>query len=57
MWNFAVTFFVFALIAALLGFTGIAVATAGMAKILFYVFIVLFIITAISHRSKRRNSL
>ena len=35
MLSWAVTFFVIALIAALFGFTGIAVAAAGIAKLLF----------------------
>jgi uncharacterized membrane protein YtjA (UPF0391 family) len=38
-------FFVFGLIAALLGFTGIAGAAIGIAKILFFVFAVLFLVT------------
>ena len=39
----AVIFFVIALVAAVFGFTGIAVAAAGIAKILFFVFLVLFL--------------
>jgi uncharacterized membrane protein YtjA (UPF0391 family) len=35
MLRMALAFFVIALIAAVLGFSGIAVATAGIAKILF----------------------
>jgi uncharacterized membrane protein YtjA (UPF0391 family) len=49
MIRWAVGFFVIALIAALLGFTGAAVAFAGVAKILFYIFIVLFVITLVGH--------
>ena len=41
MLYWAVMFFVVALIAALFGFTGIALAAAGIAKILFFVFIAL----------------
>jgi len=37
-------FFVIALIAAVFGFTGIAVFAAGVAKILFFIFLVLFIV-------------
>jgi uncharacterized membrane protein YtjA (UPF0391 family) len=40
----AVIFFVIALVAAVFGFTGIAVAAAGIAKILFFVFLVLFLV-------------
>lgn len=51
MLRWALIFFVISLIAALFGFTGIAVAAAGIAKILFFIFIVitlLFIVLAIS---------
>ena len=44
MLYWALVFFVISLIAALFGFTGIAVATAGIAKILFFIFLILFII-------------
>jgi len=47
MLYWAVVFFVISLIAALFGFTGIAIAFAGIAKILFFVFVVLFILTLI----------
>ncbi|MGD9300917.1 MAG: DUF1328 domain-containing protein [Desulfobacterales bacterium] len=45
MLYWAIVFFVISLIAALFGFTGIAIAFAGIAKILFFVFVVLFILT------------
>lgn len=43
MLNWALTFLVIALIAAALGFGGIAGTSAGIAKILFVVFIALFL--------------
>jgi uncharacterized membrane protein YtjA (UPF0391 family) len=46
-------FFVVALIAAIFGFTGIALAAAGVAKILFYLFLVLFLISLIGGLVKR----
>jgi len=49
MLRWALAFFVVAIVAALLGFTGIAVATAGIAKILFFIFLVLFLISLIGH--------
>ena len=49
MLYWALLFFVVALLAAVFGFTGIALAAAGVAKILFFVFLVLFIISLISH--------
>ncbi len=53
MLRMAIAFFVIALIAAVLGFTGIAVATAGIAKILFYIFLVLFLLSLVSHLIRR----
>ena len=47
MLYWAIVFFVISLIAALFGFTGIAIAFAGIAKILFFIFVVLFVITLI----------
>ncbi len=44
MLRWAIGFLIIALIAAVFGFGGIAVASAGIAKLLFYIFIVLFII-------------
>lgn len=49
MLQWAVTFLVIALIAAVLGFGGIASASVGIAKIIFLVFIVLFVIAAAMH--------
>jgi uncharacterized membrane protein YtjA (UPF0391 family) len=48
MLGWALTFLVIALIAAALGFGGIAGASAGIAQILFFVFIVLFVIAMIA---------
>ncbi len=52
MLNWAITFFVVALIAAILGFGGVAVAAAGIAKIFFVVFLVLFVISLATHFSR-----
>jgi uncharacterized membrane protein YtjA (UPF0391 family) len=43
MLKLALFFFVVSLVAALFGFTGISAATAGIAKILFFLFIVIFL--------------
>ena len=48
MLGWALTFLVVALIAALFGFGGIAVASAGIAKIIFFVFLVLFAVSLIA---------
>jgi uncharacterized membrane protein YtjA (UPF0391 family) len=45
MLHYAVVFLVIALIAALFGFGGIAAGAVGIAKILFFVFVVLAIVS------------
>jgi uncharacterized membrane protein YtjA (UPF0391 family) len=46
---------IISLISAVFGFGGIYVAAAGIAKILFFVFIVLFVISLISGGVARRD--
>jgi uncharacterized membrane protein YtjA (UPF0391 family) len=41
MLRLALFFFIVSLVAALFGFTGISAATAGVAKLLFFLFIVI----------------
>jgi uncharacterized membrane protein YtjA (UPF0391 family) len=43
MLNWALMFLLVALLAAVFGFTGIAVAAAGIARLLFFLFLVLFL--------------
>lgn len=45
MLHYAIVFLVVALIAAIFGFGGIATSAMGIAKILFYVFIAMAIVT------------
>jgi uncharacterized membrane protein YtjA (UPF0391 family) len=47
MLGWALTFLVIALIAAVLGFGGVAGTAVGIAKILFFVFIVLFLLSLV----------
>ena len=47
MLNWAAIFFVIALVAAIFGFGGIASASVGIAQILFFVFIALFVMSLI----------
>lgn len=47
MLYYSLVFLIVALIAAALGFGGIAGASIGIAKILFFVFIVLFVVSLI----------
>jgi uncharacterized membrane protein YtjA (UPF0391 family) len=44
MLGWAITFLILGLIAALFGFTGVAGAAVGIAKILFFVFLVIFVV-------------
>jgi len=54
MLYYAIVFFVVALIAAALGFGGIAGAATGIAKILFFVFLILFIASLVFGGLRRR---
>ncbi len=56
MLNWSVTFFVIAIISAIFGFTGIAGAAIEIAKISFYIFIILFLISFVFGVIKGRDS-
>ncbi|MCX5580415.1 DUF1328 domain-containing protein [Kaistia terrae] len=53
MLNWAILFLVVALVAAVLGFGGIAGTAIGIAKIIFVVAIVLFLISGVLHLLRR----
>ncbi len=53
MLSWALFFLVFAMIAALFGFGGIAATSAGIAQVLFYVFLVLFIVSLLFGVARR----
>ena len=53
MLYWALTFFLIALVAAVLGFGGVAIAAAGIAKLLFFIFLVLFIVSLVAHALRR----
>ena len=55
--NWAAVFLVIALVAALLGFGGIAGSAVGIAKILFFVFLVLFVLSLIFGGLRRGPSI
>lgn len=55
MLGWALTFLVVALIAGLLGFTAIAGTAIGVAKILFFVFVVLFVVSLVMHLVRGRS--
>jgi uncharacterized membrane protein YtjA (UPF0391 family) len=52
MLYYAIVFLIIALVAGFLGFGGIAIAAAGIAKILFYIFIVLFLTSVVMHLAR-----
>lgn len=54
MLRWALVFFLVALLAAVFGFTGIALAAAGIAKILFYLFVILLMLSLLGHVAKRQ---
>ncbi|MES1203376.1 MAG: DUF1328 domain-containing protein [Pseudomonadota bacterium] len=53
MLQWALTFFVLAIVAGVFGFGVIATAAAGIAKILFFLFLVLFVISLVSGGMRR----
>jgi uncharacterized membrane protein YtjA (UPF0391 family) len=56
MLRWAIGFFVLALIAALLGFGGIAASAAGIAKILFWGFVILFVVSLVTGLATGRTT-
>ena len=56
MLSWVVTFLVIALIAAILGFGGLAGASIEIAKIIFFVAIVLFLVSAVVGLARGRTS-
>ncbi|MAT34547.1 MAG: DUF1328 domain-containing protein [Ponticaulis sp.] len=57
MLGWALAFFVLAIIAAAFGFGGIAGASAGIAQLLFFVFLALLVITFIARAVRGRSVL
>jgi uncharacterized membrane protein YtjA (UPF0391 family) len=55
MLYWAVIFLVIALIAGLFGFGGIATASVGIAQILFFIFIALFVIALLARAFRGRG--
>lgn len=55
MLGWALAFFLFALVAALFGFTGIAGVSMGIAKILFFIFLVVFLFSLIMGLMRRAS--
>jgi uncharacterized membrane protein YtjA (UPF0391 family) len=55
MLGWALTFLVVALIAGVLGFTTVAGTSMAIAKILFFVFLVLFVVSLVMHLVRGRG--
>lgn len=55
MLGWALTFLIIALIAAALGFGGIAGTSAGIAQILFFIFLALFVVSLIMRATRGRG--
>ena len=53
MLYWALMFFVVAIIAAVFGFTGIAAGAATIAQVLFFIFVVLFLVSLVMGLIKR----
>jgi uncharacterized membrane protein YtjA (UPF0391 family) len=53
MLSWALIFFVVAIIAAVFGFGCIASASAGIAQVLFFIFLVLFVVSLIMGMARR----
>jgi len=53
MLHYALVFFVVAIIAAVFGFTGIAIGAAEIAKILFFIFLILFVVSLVAGLLRR----
>ena len=48
MLNWALIFLLIALTAAVFGFTGVAVAAAGIAKVVFFLFLIFFLLSLVT---------
>ena len=55
MLRWSAIFLVIAIVAAVFGFGGIAVPAAGIAKILFFVFLILFLVSLIGGFASRHR--
>lgn len=54
MFSWAITFFIIALVAAVLGFGGLAGAAAGIAKLIFFGAVILLVVAMITGRGRGR---
>nr|Q47EA7.2 RecName: Full=UPF0391 membrane protein Daro_2080 [Dechloromonas aromatica RCB] len=54
MLRYAIVFFIIALIAALFGFTGIAAGAVEIAKIMFFIFVLLALVSLVMGFTRRK---
>ena len=57
MLQWALAFLILSLVAAFFGFAGVAAASAGIAKILFYVFAIVFAVTLLAGLLESRRAI
>jgi uncharacterized membrane protein YtjA (UPF0391 family) len=55
MLYYAAVFFIIAIVAGLLGFGGIAAGASSIAQVLFFIFVVLFLVSLIAGLVRRGN--
>ena len=55
MLGWALTFLLVAILAGFFGFGGVASASMGIAQVLFFVFVVLFVVSLIAHLVRGRG--
>ncbi len=55
MFYYPITFLIIALVAALFGYTGIASAAAGVARIIFFIFLSLSVLSLVFGLSSRQR--
>lgn len=53
MLYWALMFLLIALLAAIFGFGGISIMAAGIAKLLFFIFVILFVVSLVTHLARR----
>ncbi|GAB5376789.1 MAG: hypothetical protein AcusKO_32510 [Acuticoccus sp.] len=55
MLGWALTFFIIAIVAAIFGFGGVASAAVGIAQVIFFIAIVLFVVSLILNMTRGRR--
>lgn len=55
MLSWAIGFFIVAIMAAVFGFGGIAAGAAGIAKVLFFLFLIAFVVSLVMHLMRGRG--